>query len=137
MKEYDKAISAAEEASQKDVDKKNTTEIQREMKKIMNAKFSERSSETDEQTLARAMKDPEVQKILQDPVMMRKSRIGEMLRNAVHANSWLILFMSSFPRNSATSTARSLIAARTPQESNNTRQHHQAQSGRHTQNALM
>lgn len=71
MKEYDKAISAAEEASEKDVDKKNAAEIQREMKKIMSAKYTERASETDEQTLARAMKDPEVQKILQDPVMMR------------------------------------------------------------------
>ena len=71
MKEYDKAISAGEEASAKDVDKKNTQEIQREMKKILNAKFAERSSETDEQTLQRAMRDPEVQKILSDPVMMR------------------------------------------------------------------
>ncbi|CAD6580497.1 MAG: Hsp90 cochaperone [Cyphobasidiales sp. Tagirdzhanova-0007] len=71
MKEYDKAISAGEEASAKDVDKKNTQEIQREMKKILNAKFAERSSETDEQTLQRAMRDPEVQKILSDPVMMQ------------------------------------------------------------------
>jgi stress-induced-phosphoprotein 1 len=73
MKEFDKAISAGEQASEKDVDKKNSAEIQREMKKIMNAKFSERSTETDEQTLQRAMRDPEVQKILQDPVMMRES----------------------------------------------------------------
>lgn len=76
MKEFDKAISAAEEASAKDTDKKNTAEIQREMKKIMNSKFTERSSETDEQTLQRAMRDPEVQKILSDPVMMRKLNVG-------------------------------------------------------------
>lgn len=72
MKEYDKAISAAEQASEKDVDKKNTVEIQREMRKVMQAKFSERANETDEQTLQRAMRDPEVQAILQDPVMQRE-----------------------------------------------------------------
>lgn len=71
MKEYDKAISAAEEATEKDVNKKNTAEIQRELSKAVNAKYSERAGETDEQTAQRAMRDPEVQKILQDPVMMQ------------------------------------------------------------------
>lgn len=71
MKEYDKSISAAQEATEKDVSKKNTAEIQRELTKSVNAKYSERSEETDEQTLQRAMKDPEVQAIMQDPVMMQ------------------------------------------------------------------
>ena len=71
MKEHDKAISAAQEATEKDVNKKNTAEIQRELNKAVNAKYSERAGETDEQTAARAMRDPEVQKILQDPVMMQ------------------------------------------------------------------
>ena len=71
MKEHDKAISAAQEATEKDVNKKNTAEIQRELQKAVNAKYSERSGETDEQTAQRAMRDPEVQKILQDPVMMQ------------------------------------------------------------------
>lgn len=72
MKEYDKAISVIEQASEKDKDKKASAEIQRETKKILNAKFAERSTETDEQTLQRAMRDPEVQSILSDPVMMRE-----------------------------------------------------------------
>lgn len=76
MKRYDDAIAAAEEASEKDTDKKNSAEIQRELKKAVNAKYSERAGETDEETLQRAMKDPEVQKILQDPVMMRKCHLA-------------------------------------------------------------
>ena len=110
MKEYDKAISAAEEASEKDVDKKNAAEIQREMKKIMSAKYTERASETDEQTLARAMKDPEVQKILQDPVMMRKSTSCHGTTSA-----------DGLCRNPSTSTNRPIVAAGTSQEPSNTR----------------
>lgn len=72
MKRYDDAIAAGEQASEKDVDKKNSAEIQRELKKAVTGKYSERAGETEEETLQRAMRDPEVQKILQDPVMMRK-----------------------------------------------------------------
>lgn len=72
MKRWDEAISAAEQASQIDKEGKNSAEIQREMKKAVNGKFSERASESEEETLQRAMRDPEVQKILQDPVMMRE-----------------------------------------------------------------
>lgn len=72
MHRYDEAISAGEQASEIDKDKKNSAEIQREIKKAVNGKFSERAGESEEETLQRAMRDPEVQKILQDPVMMRK-----------------------------------------------------------------
>jgi len=71
MKKYDESIAAGEEASAKDVSKKNSVEIQRELKKSLDAKYSERAGETDEETIARAMRDPEVQKILQDPVMQQ------------------------------------------------------------------
>lgn len=71
MKKYDEAISALEQASEKDVSKKNSAEIQREQRRAVSAKFEERSGETDEQTMQRAMKDPEVAAILQDPVMQQ------------------------------------------------------------------
>lgn len=77
MKRYDDAITAGEQASEKDVDKKNSAEIQRELKKAVSGKYSERASETEEETLQRAMRDPEVQKILQDPVMMRKRKLSK------------------------------------------------------------
>ena len=35
----------------------------------MNALYEQRANETDEQTLERAMRDPEVASIMQDPVM--------------------------------------------------------------------
>lgn len=39
------------------------------MAKIMSEMQSERAGETDEQTYARAMRDPEIQEIMADPLM--------------------------------------------------------------------
>jgi hypothetical protein len=111
MKRYDEAISAAEEASEKDENKKNSAEIQRELKKAVSAKFAERSTETEEETLARAMRDPEVQSILSDPVMNRKPQSW---------SRWCVLSILNFSpinRNSATSTARPIIPRSTFAES--------------------
>ncbi|KAK4053309.1 Hsp90 cochaperone [Microbotryomycetes sp. JL221] len=69
MKEYSKATAAIEEAAEKDTEHKNQTEITQTLRKITEAEMSTRSTETDEQAYARAMRDPEVQNIMSDPVM--------------------------------------------------------------------
>ncbi|KAI5475470.1 stress-induced-phosphoprotein 1 [Pseudohyphozyma bogoriensis] len=67
MKDYDKALAAIEEAAEKDVEKKHQTEIGQQFRKVSMADASSRAGETDEQTYARAMRDPEVQQIMSDP----------------------------------------------------------------------
>jgi stress-induced-phosphoprotein 1 len=42
----------------------HTREIESQMQKCMTEMYAERSGETDEQTLERAMRDPEVAKIM-------------------------------------------------------------------------
>ncbi|GHJ89129.1 hypothetical protein NliqN6_5531 [Naganishia liquefaciens] len=69
MKEYTKAIQACQDALEADTDKKHTREIEQQMQKCMMETYAQRSNETDEQTLERAMKDPEVASIMSDPVM--------------------------------------------------------------------
>ncbi|KAG9051010.1 Hsp90 cochaperone [Tulasnella sp. UAMH 9824] len=69
MREYTKAMEAAQEATDFDEDKKHTAEIESLMQKCAAALYAERSQETEEQTLARAMKDPEVAQIMSDPIM--------------------------------------------------------------------
>ena len=60
MKEYTKAMEAAGQASEADVEKKHTAEIEGQLMKINQEVYKERSSETEEQTLQRAMRDPEI-----------------------------------------------------------------------------
>lgn len=93
MKRYDDAITAGEQASEKDTEKKNSAEIQRELKKAVSGKYSERANETEEETLARAMRDPEVQRIMSDPAMMRKfsSSTTVLLRSETECISLRIL----------------------------------------------
>lgn len=72
MKDYTKALEAIQLAA--DVDKQhgnNTSEreIQQQTNKVMQALYSQRSNESEEETLQRAMRDPEVANIMQDPVM--------------------------------------------------------------------
>ncbi|KAG8956655.1 Hsp90 cochaperone [Tulasnella sp. 424] len=69
MREYTKAMEAAQEATDFDEDKKHTAEIESLMQKCAAALYAERSQETEEQALARAMKDPEVGQIMSDPIM--------------------------------------------------------------------
>ncbi|WFC99892.1 Hsp90 cochaperone [Malassezia yamatoensis] len=71
MKEYTKALEAIQIAADVDKEQSNTNqrEIQAQNSKCMNALYSQRSTETEEQTLERAMRDPEVAQIMQDPVM--------------------------------------------------------------------
>ena len=69
MREYTKAMEAAQQAQDADVEKKHTREIEEQMTKILYAQNSERAGETEEQTLQRAMRDPEIAVcIFSDPV---------------------------------------------------------------------
>lgn len=71
MKEYTKALEAIQRASDVDAEQeggpKNGREIEAQQNKCMQALYSQRSGESDEETLARAMRDPEVAQIMQDP----------------------------------------------------------------------
>jgi stress-induced-phosphoprotein 1 len=60
MKDYSKAMEAASEASVADTEHKHTAEIDAHVMKINQEVYSQRAGETDEQTLQRAMRDPEV-----------------------------------------------------------------------------
>ncbi|KAH7103020.1 putative stress-induced protein STI1 [Auriculariales sp. MPI-PUGE-AT-0066] len=71
MKEYSKAMSACQEATDADTEKKHTREIEEQMTKLAMAMQTERASESEEQTLERAMRDPEVASIMNDPVMQQ------------------------------------------------------------------
>ena len=53
-------MEAAQVASDADEEHKHTAEIEGQMVKISQALYNERSNETEEQTLQRAMRDPEV-----------------------------------------------------------------------------
>ncbi|KAK3071376.1 Hsp90 cochaperone [Teratosphaeriaceae sp. CCFEE 6253] len=69
MKEYNKCIDACEEASAQDKEGKNAREIQQQSEKALQAQYSSREGETEEQAQERIQKDPEILSILQDPVM--------------------------------------------------------------------
>lgn len=73
MKEYTKAMEACQKAESVDAAQeggaKNQREIQQLTSKCMNELYSQRSGESEQETLQRAMRDPEVAQIMQDPVM--------------------------------------------------------------------
>ncbi|EED21807.1 heat shock protein (Sti1), putative [Talaromyces stipitatus ATCC 10500] len=69
MKEYSKALDALTEASTHDTTGKNAREIEQQQNKILEAQYSARAGETEEQTAARIQNDPEIMSILQDPIM--------------------------------------------------------------------
>jgi stress-induced-phosphoprotein 1 len=60
MRDHTKAIEAIQEAKEHDVEHKHTSEISQQEMKCQQALFSQRGEETQEETLARAMRDPEV-----------------------------------------------------------------------------
>jgi len=69
MRDYTKAIEVIQEASELDVENQHTREIQQQEFKCQQALFAQRGSEPQEETLERAMRDPEVAEIMSDPVM--------------------------------------------------------------------
>jgi stress-induced-phosphoprotein 1 len=60
MREYSKALEALQAATSADTENAHMGEIQSQEMKIQQALFDQRAGETEEQTLERAMKDPEV-----------------------------------------------------------------------------
>ncbi|KAI8628996.1 hypothetical protein F5Y19DRAFT_103764 [Xylariaceae sp. FL1651] len=72
MREYSKCIDACNEASEVDNahhNGANAREIEQQQQKALQAMYSARENETEEQTRERLMKDPEIMSIMQDPVM--------------------------------------------------------------------
>ncbi|KAF5387737.1 hypothetical protein D9615_000064 [Tricholomella constricta] len=71
MRDLTKAIEAVQEARDADTERKHTAEIAQLELKCQQALFSQRGEETQEETLERAMRDPEVAGIMNDPVMQQ------------------------------------------------------------------
>ncbi|KAF9246884.1 chaperone [Melanogaster broomeanus] len=71
MREYTKTLEALQAATTADTANAHTAEIQAQEMKTQQALFTQRAGETEEQTLARAMQDPEVAAIMNDPVMQQ------------------------------------------------------------------
>ncbi|KAG9091762.1 Hsp90 cochaperone [Ceratobasidium sp. 370] len=71
MREYTKAMEVAQEASDLDTEKQHTREIEQQLEKAARELYNQQAGETDEQTLQRAMRDPEVASIMNDPVMQQ------------------------------------------------------------------
>ncbi|KAG8721995.1 Hsp90 cochaperone [Ceratobasidium sp. 394] len=71
MREYTKAMEVAQEASDVDTEKQHTREIEQQLEKAARELYNQQAGETDEQTLQRAMRDPEVASIMNDPVMQQ------------------------------------------------------------------
>jgi stress-induced-phosphoprotein 1 len=67
--DVNKQVSRFPPKYRKHTDIQHTRELESNMSKIMNEIQNERSTESDEQTYARAMRDPEVAEIMSDPVM--------------------------------------------------------------------
>ena len=60
MRDYTKAIEVIQEAKDQDAEHKHTAEISQQEMKCQQALFSQRGEENQEETLQRAMRDPEV-----------------------------------------------------------------------------
>ena len=60
MRDYTKAIEAIQEAAEHDTEDANTREIQAQLLKCNQALMTQRAGESEEETLQRAMRDPEV-----------------------------------------------------------------------------
>ena len=60
MREYTKALQAIQDAAEHDTEKQHTKEIQQQEFKIQTEIFTQRGNESQEETYARAMRDPEV-----------------------------------------------------------------------------
>ncbi|KAL4930500.1 Hsp90 cochaperone STI1 [Aspergillus undulatus] len=68
MKEYSRAIDACSDAAEHD-DGSHARELEQQQQKVLDAQFSARAGETEQETMERIQRDPEIMSILQDPVM--------------------------------------------------------------------
>jgi len=69
MREYNKCLEACNAATEADTENKHTREIEELTRKAMQTMYSAREGETEEQTMERIQKDPEIVSIISDPVM--------------------------------------------------------------------
>jgi stress-induced-phosphoprotein 1 len=69
MKEYNKCINTCAEAMEHDEGGKNAREIQQQESKALQAQYSARDGESEQETMERIQRDPEIASIIQDPVM--------------------------------------------------------------------
>lgn len=69
MREFQKCISTLEEARTIDTEGRHTGEIEDIYAKALSGRFQRQENESEQETLERASKDPEVQAILNDPIM--------------------------------------------------------------------
>ena len=60
MRENTRALEAIQQATDHDEDGQHAKEIQQQEFKIQQALYTQRGSESQEETLARAMRDPEI-----------------------------------------------------------------------------
>lgn len=69
MKEYNKCLDVCTEAAEHDEGGKNAYELEQQQQKALEAMYSARQGETEEETSARIQRDPEIMQILSDPIM--------------------------------------------------------------------
>lgn len=108
MKEYNKCLDVCTEASEHDEGGKNAREIDQQQQKALEAMYSSRAGETEEETSARIQRDPEISK--ESP----PSRLSFALANfAASANP----FRPSHAIDSTTGQGRPRRAERAHEES--------------------
>jgi stress-induced-phosphoprotein 1 len=69
MKENSSALETLQKATELDVEKKHTRELESNMTKVLQEVQAQRAGESEEETYPRAMRDPEVAQIMNDPLM--------------------------------------------------------------------
>jgi len=69
MREYSRCVDTCTEAMEADKTGANLREIEQQQQKALQAQFSANEGETEEQTMERIQRDPEISAILADPVM--------------------------------------------------------------------
>lgn len=69
MRDYSKCLDACNEATEQDTESKHTREIEGISQQCMQQMYTSREGETEEQTMERIQRDPELVSLIQDPVM--------------------------------------------------------------------
>ena len=69
MREYSRCADVCGEALEADTAGAHTREIEQQQQKALQAQFSANENETEQETMERIQRDPEIVSILQDPVM--------------------------------------------------------------------
>ncbi|RPB03089.1 TPR-like protein [Choiromyces venosus 120613-1] len=98
MREYNKCLEACNAATEADKESKHSREIEELTRKAMTAMYSAREGETEEQTMERIQKDPEIVAIISDPVMqsiLQQAKRDPAALTEHMKSSYLFLFFFS------------------------------------------